>query len=58
MKVLPIKKNEPLYKWCERLAKHYNLSEDMQAILKEVSKVSYIHGTNIGFEAGKGIRIR
>ena len=58
MKVLPIKKNEPLYKWRERLAKHYNLSEDMQEILAEVSKVSYIQGTDIGFKAGKGLRIR
>lgn len=54
MKVLPIKKNERLYKWRERLAKHYNLSEDMQAILEEVSKVSYIHGADLGFKAGKG----
>lgn len=58
MKVLPIKKDEPLWKWHERMAKHYNLSEDMQAILKEVSKVSYIRGTNIGIKAGKGIRKR
>ena len=55
MKVLPIKKNEPLYKWRERLAKHYNLSEDMQAILEEVSIVSYIHGADLGFKAGKKV---
>ena len=55
MKVLPIKKNEPLYKWRERLEKHYNLSEDMQAILEEVSIVSYIHGADLGFKAGKKV---
>lgn len=46
MKVPPIKKDESLAMWRERLAREFNLSEQMKEILREVSVTSYIHGTN------------
>jgi len=46
MKIPPIKKDESLAMWCERLAREFNLSEQMKEILREVSVTSYIHGTN------------
>ena len=46
MKVSPIKKDESLAMWRERLAREFNLSEQMEEILREVSVTSYIHGTN------------
>lgn len=45
-KQLQIKKGEPLYKWVNRIAEHYNLSKEMKDVLSDVSKVSYIHGSN------------
>lgn len=44
-KQLQIKKGEPLYKWVNRIAEHYNLSQEMKDVLSEVSKESYIHGS-------------
>jgi hypothetical protein len=46
MKVPPIKKDESLAMWRERLAREFNLSEQVKEILREVSVTSYIHGTN------------
>ena len=46
MKVPPIKKDESLAMWQARLAREFNLSEQMKEILREVSVESYIHGTN------------
>ena len=53
MKVPPIKKDESLAMWRERLAREFNLSEQMKEILLEVSVTSYIHGTNDMMEAMK-----
>ena len=53
MKVPPIKKDESLAMWRERLAREFNLSEQMKEILREVSVTSYIHGTNDMLEAIK-----
>ena len=53
MKVPPIKKDESLAMWRERLAREFNLSEQMKEILREVSVTSYIHGTNDMLEAMK-----
>lgn len=47
MKVPPIKEDESLAMWRERLAKEFNLDHKMQEILREVSVTSYIHGTNM-----------
>lgn len=46
MKVPPIKKDESLAMWRERLARDFNLSEQMKEIVREVSVESYIYGTN------------
>ena len=46
MKVPPIKEDESLAMWRERLAQDFNLDLKMQEILREVSITSYIHGTN------------
>ena len=46
MEVPPIKKDESLAMWQARLAREFNLSEQMKEILREVSITSYIHGTN------------
>ena len=46
MKVPPIKEDESLAMWRERLAQEFNLDLKMQEILREVSVTSYIHGTN------------
>jgi hypothetical protein len=47
MKVPPIKEDESLAMWRERLAMEFNLDLKMQEILREVSVTSYIHGTNM-----------
>lgn len=44
-KQLQIKKGEPLYKWVNRIAEHYKLSQEMKDVLSEVSKESYIQGS-------------
>ncbi len=46
MKVPPIKKDETLAMWRERLACELNLDEKMQELIREVSITSYIRGTN------------
>ena len=47
MKVPPIKEDESLAMWRERLAREFNLDLKIQEILREVSVTSYIHGTNM-----------
>ena len=44
-KQLQIKKGEPLYEWVNRIAEHYNLSQEMKDVLSDVSKESYIQGS-------------
>ena len=46
MKIPPIKKEESLAMWRDRLAREFKLSEQMKEILREVSVTSYIHGTD------------
>ena len=53
MKIPPIKEDESLAMWRERLAREFNLSEQMKEILREVSVTSYIHGTNDMMDAIK-----
>ena len=53
MKIPPIKEDESLAMWRERLTREFNLSEQMKEILREVSVTSYIHGTNDMLEAMK-----
>ena len=47
MKIPPIREDEPLAAWCNRIADHFNLSEQVREIIREVSITSYIHGTNV-----------
>lgn len=44
-RTLRIRKDEPLYKWIERLASHYRWTEEVREAVSEVSKTSYIHGS-------------
>ena len=46
MKVPPIKEDESLAMWRERLAREFNLDYKMQELIREVSITSYIVGTN------------
>ena len=46
MKVQPIKEDERLAMWRERLAREFNLDYKMQELIREVSVTSYIHGSN------------
>lgn len=46
MKIPKIKEDESLAMWRERLAREFNLSEQVKEILREVSVTSYIHGTD------------
>lgn len=50
MKVPPIKNDESLAMWRERLAREFNLSHQVKEILDAVSVESYIHGTNVIIE--------
>lgn len=53
MKIPPIKKDESLAMWRERLAREFNLDELMKELLRVVSVESYIHGTNDMMDAIK-----
>ena len=46
MEIPKIKEDESLAMWRERIAREFNLSEQVKEILREVSITSYIHGTN------------
>jgi hypothetical protein len=50
MKVPPIKEDESLAMWRERLSRELNLDEKTQELIREVSVTSYIHGTNTTLE--------
>ena len=47
MKVPPIKEDESLAMWSERLARELNLDYKMQELIREVSVTSYIRGTDV-----------
>ena len=47
MKVQPIKEDESLAMWRERLAREFNLDYKMQELIREVSVTSYIRGTDV-----------
>ena len=52
-KKLNIKKNEPLHKWFDRIADYYNLGEELRELIGEISKKSYIRGTNDAYKVLK-----
>ena len=47
MEIPKIKEDESLAMWRERLAREFNLDLKMQEILREVSIMSYIRGTDV-----------
>lgn len=50
---LKIKDGEMLYEWINRLAVALNLTEEQREAMSEVSKTSYIHGSNDATKAAK-----
>ena len=47
MKIPKIKEDESLAMWRERLAREFNLDYKMQELIREVSVISYIRGTDV-----------
>lgn len=45
-KSLRLKKDEPLWKWVARLGDHYGWNDEEREAVSEVSKTSYIRGSN------------
>ena len=43
-KKLQIRKDEPLYEWCKRIADELKMTEEQREALSDVSKQSYIRG--------------
>ena len=43
-KRLQIRKDEPLYEWCNRIADELQMTAEQREALSEVSKQSYIKG--------------
>lgn len=52
-KHLRIKKGEPLHKWLDRIADYWNFGDELREMLGEISKESYIHGSNDAFNTKK-----
>jgi hypothetical protein len=46
MEIPKIREEETLTAWRDRIAEQFQLSQQVQEILREVSVESYIHGTN------------
>ena len=47
MKIPPIREDESLSAWRNRIADNFNLSDQVREIIREVSIRSYIIGTNV-----------
>lgn len=47
MNIPKIREEETLTAWRDRIAEQFQLSEQVQEILREVSVESYIYGTNV-----------
>lgn len=52
-KSLKLKDGEMLYQWINRLAVALDLTEEQREAMSEVSKTSYIHGSNDATKAAK-----
>lgn len=50
---LKLKDGEMLYEWINRLTTALNLTEEQAEAMSEVSKTSYIHGSNDATKAAK-----
>ena len=45
-KELKKRKDEPLHEWLDRIAEYWNFGTELREVLAEVSKESYIKGSN------------
>lgn len=45
-KELNIKKDEPLHEWLDRIAEYWNFGAELRELIGEISKESYIQGSN------------
>ena len=45
-KELKKRKDEPLHEWLDRIADYWNFGTELREVLVEVSKESYIKGSN------------
>lgn len=54
IKALRLKKDEPLHKWCDRIAEYYRFGDELREVLAEVSKASYIKGGDAVVRSRKG----
>ena len=52
-KQLQIKKNEPLHEWLDRIAEYWHFGEELRELIGEISKESYIQGSN---ETAKAVK--
>ena len=52
-KKLKLKKDEPLHEWLDRIANYWNFGSELREVLVEVSKESYIKGSNDTVETFK-----
>lgn len=55
-KELRPRKDEPLYKWIDRLADHFGWTPDEREAVGDVSRESYIHGSRDAQEMLKKYR--
>jgi hypothetical protein len=52
-KELRIREGEPLHEWIDRIADYWNFREELREVLGEISKTSYIQGSNAAIDAQK-----
>ena len=45
-KELEKRKDEPLYKWIERIARYYRWTDEETDVVSQISKQSYFNGSN------------
>jgi hypothetical protein len=45
-KELKLKKDEPLHAWLDRIAEYWNFGAELRELIGEISKSSYIRGSN------------
>lgn len=50
-KELKIKKDEPLHQWLDRIAEYWHFGAELREMLGEISKESYIQGSNDAIKA-------
>ena len=48
-KELEKRKDEPLWKWIERIARYYGWTDEETNVVSQISKQSYLNGSNDAF---------